>query len=326
MRRATSPVSGLAESARWWALSVVVAAQFMFVVDAFIVNIALPSIRADLAMSEAGLEAVIVIYQIAFATLVITGGRPGDLRSRKPVFLIGLLGFTAASIWCGVASSGAELIAARLAQGAAAALMSPQVLATIHTLFPDEARRRAFAIFGIALGLGGGFGVVLGGSLVALNLFGLGWRTIFFVNGPVGAVIAIAAWRLLPAIPLRADQRAGAALLFLGLSGFVTTILSGRSLHRPWYLWPIEAGGVAILGLFLAWERRTERRDGQPLIDLALLLDPVFVRGLLAAMCFFGTNMSFYLVLTLYLRNGLGPSPFDAGLTVWRWLSWLVRA
>ena len=291
----------------------------MFVVDAFIVNVAIPSIRADLTMSEAGIEAVIVIHQIAFATLVITGGRLGDLRGRKSVFLIGLLSFTTASVWCGLASSGAELIAARLAQGAAAALMSPQVLATIHTLFPDDARTRAFAIFGIALGLGGGFGVVLGGGLVALNLFGLGWRTIFFVNGPVGAIIAIAAWRLLPAIPRHPNQRMdlpGAALLFLGLLSFVTPILSGRGLHWPWFLLPIEAAGIAILVLFLAWERRTERHGGQPLIDLALLSDPVFIRGLLAAVCFFGANMSFYLVLTLYLQNSLSLSPFDAGLTV----------
>src|SRR6185437_9783446 len=117
---------------RWLCLAVVVAAQFMFVMDAFIVNVAIPSIRGGLAMSEAGIEAVIVIYQIAFATLVITGGRLGDLHGRRNVFLLGLLGFTAASMWCGLAGSGSELIVARLAQGASAALMSPQVLATIH--------------------------------------------------------------------------------------------------------------------------------------------------------------------------------------------------
>jgi MFS family permease len=132
---------------RWLSLAVVVAAQFMFVVDAFIVNVAIPSIRTNLVMSEAGIEAVIVVYQIAFATLVITGGRLGDLRGRKRTFVMGLLGFTAASVWCGLAGSGAELIAARLAQGASGALMSPQVLATIHTLFPDEARARAFATY-----------------------------------------------------------------------------------------------------------------------------------------------------------------------------------
>jgi MFS family permease len=303
---------------RWLCLAVVVAAQFMFVVDAFVVNVAIPSIRADLAMSEAGIEAVIALYQIAFATLVITGGRLGDLHGRRAIFLMGLLGFTAASIWCGLAGSGAELIAARLVQGAAAALMSPQVLATIHTLFPDEARTRAFAIFGISLGLGGAFGFVLGGWLVALNLFGLGWRMIFFVNGPIGAAIAVAAWRLLPASRGRSDQTmdlTGAALLFLGLSGLIAPILCGRELHGVWWLWLIEAAGLTTLALFLAWERRMEQLGGQPLVDLALLSDRAFLRGLLAATCFFEANMSFYLVLTLFLQSSLHLTPFGSGLT-----------
>ncbi len=313
------PRDSLSSRRRWFSLAVVVAAQFMFVVDAFIVNVAIPSIRADLALSEAGIEAVIVVYQIAYATMVITGGRLGDLRGRRRVFLIGLLGFTAASIWCGLAGSGAELIAARIAQGSAAALMSPQVLATIHTLFPDEARARAFAAFGIALGLGGALGFVLGGWLVALNLCGLGWRMIFFVNGPVGVAIAIAAWRLLPAMPGRPDQRldlVGAALLFLGLLGVIAPVLCGRELHWAWWLWLIEADGIVTMGLFLAWQRRTEREGGLPLIDLALLSDRAFLRGLLATICFFEANMSFYFVLTLFLQNSLGLSPFDAGLTV----------
>jgi EmrB/QacA subfamily drug resistance transporter len=300
-------------------LTVVVAAQFMFVVDAFIVNVAIPSIRADLTMSEAGIEAVIALYQIAYATLVITGGRLGDLRGRRTMFLIGLLGFTAASIWCGLARSGGELIAARMAQGAAAALMSPQVLATIHTLYPDAARTRAFAAFGIALGLGGAAGVMCGGWLLALNLFGLGWRLIFFVNGPIGLAIAIAAWRLLPAMQGRRDQRMdlmGAILLFVGLLGVISPILCGRELHWVWWLGLIGVTGITTLVLFLAWERRIERAGGQPLIDLGLLADRVFLRGLLAALCFFAANMSFYFVLTLFLQNDLGLQPFQAGLAV----------
>jgi EmrB/QacA subfamily drug resistance transporter len=304
---------------RYLCLAVVVAAQFMFVVDAFIVNVAIPSIRADLAMSEAGIEAVIALYQIAFATLVIIGGRLGDLRGRRNVFLVGMLGFTAASMWCGLARSGGELIAARLAQGAAAALMSPQVLATIHTLFPDEERKRAFAVFGISLGLGGAAGVLIGGWLLALNPFGLGWRLIFFVNGPIGLAIAIAAWRLLPVMQGRREQRldlAGATLLFLGLLGVITPVLCGRELHWAWWLGILEAGGIVTLVLFLAWERRTERKGAQPLIDLDLLSDRAFLYGLLAALCFFAANISFYFVLTVFLQNGMGLSPFHAGLTV----------
>src|SRR5262249_20464592 len=120
---------------RWWALATVVAAQFMFVVDAFIVNVAIPSIRAGLVASAGEIQGVLVLYQIAFAALIITGGRLGDIHGPKPVFLLGLLGFTLASLWCGLARSGGELVIARAAQGAAAAFMIPQVLATIHRLF-----------------------------------------------------------------------------------------------------------------------------------------------------------------------------------------------
>jgi MFS family permease len=140
-------------SRRWWVLAIVVAAQFMFGVDAFIVNVAIPTIAVDLHASPAQIESVIAIYLIAYATLVVTGGRLGDIHGTKAVFIAGVLGFTATSLWCALAQSGPELIAARLAQGASAALMVPQVLATLHLLFADESRGRAFAIYGIVLAL-----------------------------------------------------------------------------------------------------------------------------------------------------------------------------
>src|SRR5438874_6958250 len=142
-------------SRRWWVLAIVVAAQFMFGVDAFIVNVALPTIAVELHASAAQIEAVIAIYLIAYATLVVTGGRLGDIYGTKNVFLAGVLGFTLTSLWCGLAQSGPELIAARLAQGSTAALMVPQVLATLHLLFSYSSRRRAFGIFGFVLRLAG---------------------------------------------------------------------------------------------------------------------------------------------------------------------------
>lgn len=129
---------------RWRILVVVVAAQFMFVVDAFVVNVAIPSIRAELHATIAETQGAIVIYQIAFASLIITGGRLGDINGARPVFLLGLTGFTLASLWCGLAFSVSELVASRALQGAAAALMFPQVLAAIHRLFQDAERGRAF--------------------------------------------------------------------------------------------------------------------------------------------------------------------------------------
>src|ERR1700742_379320 len=166
-------------SRRWWVLAIVVAAQFMFGVDAFIVNVAIPTISRELQASPAQIEAVIAVYLIAYATLVVTGGRLGDIYGIKNVFLTGVLGFTATSLWCGLAQSGSELITARLAQGAAAALMVPQVLATLHLLFSDGSRGRAFGIYGIALGLSGAAGFLLGGVLVTLDGAGLSWRAGF---------------------------------------------------------------------------------------------------------------------------------------------------
>src|ERR1700744_2970525 len=157
--------ANLAVSRRWWVLAIVVAAQFMFGVDAFVVNVAIPTIAAELHASTAEIESVIAIYLIAYATLIVTGGRLGDIYGTKSVFLAGVFGFSVASLWCGLAQSGTELIVARLAQGATAALMVPQVLATLHLLFSDSARSRAFGIYGIILGLAGAGGVFpLGGA------------------------------------------------------------------------------------------------------------------------------------------------------------------
>jgi EmrB/QacA subfamily drug resistance transporter len=309
---------------RWFVLAVMVAGQFMFVVDAFIVNVAIPSIRADLATSAAAIGAVIAIYQIAYATLVITGGRLGDIFGRRRLYVAGIAGFTAASVWCGLAGSGGELIAARLAQGAAAALMVPQVLATIHTLFPNAQRGRAFTIYGTALGLGGAVGFMLGGWLVSLDLFGFGWRTVFFVNLPAGLLIAAAALKVMPASVRRAETRldiAGAAVLFLGLDCLIGPVLFGPEIARsgtgwaPW-LFAVMAAGVAILRWFLRLERRVEARGGMPLIDLGLLADRVFLRGLAATACFYMGNLSFYLVMTLYMQNALGYAPADAGMAM----------
>src|ERR1700759_3375517 len=183
-------------SRRWWVLAIVVSAQFMFGVDAFIVNLAIPTIALELHASSAQIEAVIAIYLIAYATLVVTGGRLGDIHGTRNVFIAGVFGFTVTSLWCGLAQSGPELIVARLAQGAPAALMVPQGLGTLHLLFADSARGRAFGIYGIVLGLAGAAGFLLGGILVTLDLFGLGWRAVFFVNVPCGIVIISAALKM----------------------------------------------------------------------------------------------------------------------------------
>ncbi len=304
---------------RWWALAVVVAAQFMFVADAFIANVALPSIRTDLRASPAEIEAVIAGYQVAYAAMVITGGRLGDLFGRRRAFVTGVMAFTLASFWCGMAHSGTELVLARLAQGGMAALMVPQVLATIHTLFPDAGRSRAFAVFGIALGLGGAAGFALGGWLLTLNVWGLGWRSVFLVNLPVGAAISLAALRLMPETAARPGTQLdlrGAVLLFLALACLIGPMMAGRELGWAWWLWAVAAAGGLMLGSFLRLERAVEQAGGLPLVDLTLLVDRRFLRGLATVFSFQFGNASFYLVLTLFVQTELAFRPLQAGLVV----------
>jgi MFS family permease len=304
-------------SRRWWVLATVVAAQFMFGVDAFIVNVAIPTIATELHASAAQIEAVIAIYLIAYATLVVTGGRLGDIYGTRNVFIAGVAGFTVTSLWCGLAQSGPELIAARLAQGATAALMVPQVLATIHLLFADAARARAFGIYGIVLGLAGATGFLLGGLLVTLDLAGLGWRAVFFVNVPFGAVIMATAFRIMPTVPRRPGTRLdmpGAIVLFLGLLCLIGPLLFGHDVHWSLAVWLVMAVGAVIIAAFLRLERRVARSGGMPLIDLSLLADKAFMRGLAAVFCFFFANLSFYLVMTIYMQKGLHIPPLQAGL------------
>jgi EmrB/QacA subfamily drug resistance transporter len=304
-------------SRRWFVLATVVAAQFMFGVDAFIVNVALPTIAVELQASPAQVQSVIAIYLIAYATLVVTGGRLGDIYGTKNVFLAGVLGFTLTSLWCGLAQSGPELIAARLAQGATAALMVPQVLATLHLLFADQARSRAFGIYGIVLGLAGAAGFALGGLLVTLDLAGLGWRVVFFVNVPFGLLIIFAALKIMPSVPRRAGTRLdvlGAIVLFIGLLCLIGPLLFGHDAHWARSVWLTMAAGIAIMVGFPRLERAVARRGGMPLIDLSLLADAAFMRGLGAAFFFFFANLSFYLVMTLFMQKALQIPPLQAGL------------
>ncbi|MCG2630624.1 MFS transporter [Bradyrhizobium sp. WYCCWR 13023] len=309
----TKPVDS---TRRWWVLAIVVAAQFMFGVDAFIVNVAIPTIAVDLHASPAQIESVIAIYLIAYATLVVTGGRLGDIHGTRKVFLVGVLGFTATSLWCGLAHSGMELIIARLAQGATAALMVPQVLATLHLMFTDESRSRAFAIYGIVLGLAGAAGFLLGGLLVTIDLAHTGWRSVFFVNVPCGLVIAAAAWLIMPTVPRRAGTRLdikGSVVLFAGLLCLIGPLLFGHDVGWAPWLWAVMAGGGVILFAFVKLEHAVARA-GMPLIDLTLLADAAFLRGLGAAFFFFAANLSFYLVMTLFMQRGLKIPPLAAGL------------
>jgi len=307
-----------ADPRRWLTLVILLLAGFMNLLDVSIVNIAIPSIQRDLHASYADVQWALAGYTLAYALVLITGGRLGDIFGRKRLFLIGVAGFTVMSTLCGAATSPGMLIGCRVAQGAFGAIMVPQVLAVIQVIFPPHERIKALAGFGVTAGLGTVSGPLLGGLLIAHNLGGLGWRPIFLINVPVG-VLALAASAVLvreskAPHPPRLDP-GGVALVSAALLLLLYPLVEGRQLGWPPWTYLSMALCLPVLAVFIWYERAKGRRDGSPLVPLSLFSDRGFSAGMAAALTFFLGIASFGLVLTLFLQLGLGFSALHAGLT-----------
>lgn len=302
--------------ARRFALPVLLAAVFMTTLDFFIVNAAAPATRQDLGTGPAAAQSVLVGYGLAYAVGLITAGRLGDLYGPRRIFTVGLALFTAASAVCGLAPSAAVLIGGRIAQGVAAALMGPQVLALIGVLYPGAARARAFAWYGAAVGIAGTGGQALGGLLIAADPAGLGWRACFLVNIPLGVAALLLAPIVLPRGARQAGARLdplGAVLSAAGLLAVVLPLVVGRETGWPLWTWLSLASAVPLLAGFAAHQRRRAAAGRQPLVDPALLREKGFTRGLLAVALLFGTSSGLTFVLAAYLQDGRGMSPAAAG-------------
>jgi EmrB/QacA subfamily drug resistance transporter len=288
------------------------------IVDVSIVNIAIPSIQRDLHASYADVQWALAGYTLAYALVLITGGRLGDTFGRKRLFLIGVTGFTIMSALCGAAQSPGQLIAFRVMQGAMGAIMVPQVLAVIQVIFPPAERIKALAGFGVTAGLGTISGPLIGGLLIQHNLFGLGWRPIFLINVPVG-IIAVAASAVLvresrSPSPPRLDP-VGVGLVTAALLLLLYPLVQGRQLGWPTWTFISMAASAPVFALFVWYERIKDRRDGSPLVPPRLFRDRGFSAGMAIAVTFFMGIASFGLVLTLFLQLGLGFTPLHAGLT-----------
>jgi EmrB/QacA subfamily drug resistance transporter len=314
---------------RWLALSVLLLAAVMDLIDVSIINIALPTIRNDLDAGAAALEWTIAGYTLAFALGLITGGRLGDVYGRKRMFLVGVAGFTAASLLCGLAWSAEVLIAARVAQGAMAALMMPQILSTIQAIFPPDERAKAYGMYGAFVGIAAVSGPLIGGLLIQADIFGLDWRPIFLVNIPVGILTLAAARALVQESrdehPPRLDL-AGVGLVSAALLLLLYPLVQGHQLGWPTWTFVLMASSLPVFALFALHQARRARRGGSPLVPLSLFRERAFAGGVLAALTFFSGVVSFFLVLTLTLQLGLGFSPLHTALTFVPWSLALAAA
>jgi EmrB/QacA subfamily drug resistance transporter len=309
---------GGADPRRWVALAVVLTAGFMQLVDISIVNVAIPSVQRDLDATYAQVQWVLAGYQLAFAVMLITGGRLGDIYGRKRLFMTGMAGFTLASALCGLAQSPAMLIGSRVLQGLMGAVMFPQILSVIQVTFPPRERGTAFGMFGATIGLATITGPLVGGLLIEADLLGLQWRPIFLVNVPIGiAALAVATRCLTESRAPRAlrPDPVGVAIVTAGLLLLVYPLVQGRDLD--WPLWTFVSMGAAVPVLigFGVYERHKKARDGSPLVDLDLFRQRSFVPGLAVAGIFFMGIPAFFLTFSLWLQIGLGFSALHAGLT-----------
>ena len=299
----------------WLGLSVLLLAGFVTIFDLFVVNVAIPSMQANLGASFAQIGFIVAGYELAFGVLLIMGGRLGDLFGRRRLFIVGMAGFTLASAMCGLAPSAEILIVARVLQGLAAALLFPQVYASIRVNFDGDDSRRAFGLLGMTLGLAAIAGQVLGGWLVHADLFGLSWRTIFLINVPIG-LFAITAASCIP--ESRAEQSpaldwSGVILVSSGLALLLVPLIEGPGQGWPaWSLWSL-GGAVALMVTFYRYQERQRIAGRFPLVDMQLMRQRLFALGALLVLLVYSTSSSFFLSFALLVQTGLGLDPFVAG-------------
>jgi|SRR5215218_456694 len=299
------------------ALLILLGGQAMASMDASILAVASPSLRANLHTSDAQLQLVVAMYTIAFATLVVTGARLGDVVGRRRAFVFGLTAFTLASLAGGLAPTPGALIVARAFQGAAAAVMTPQVLSIIQLQFEGETRARAVGAYSMILAAGVAAGQVLGGFLVGAHLLAAAWRPALLLNAPIGALLLLAARRGLPLVPRGAQRRldpAGAAVLSVALLALVIPLTFGRDAGWPWWVWPSFGTCGLALGAFVALERWTGGRGRDPLFDLDVLSLPGIAAGVVGVILVMACYAGFLVSLTLHLQDALGFAPLHAGL------------
>ncbi|MFG1669140.1 MFS transporter [Streptomyces sp. Y7] len=300
-------------------LFTVLLAAALPLIDFFIVNVALPTIGHDLAASEAVLELVVAGYGLAYAVLLVLGGRLGDLFGRRRLFLGGMAAFGLTSLACGLAPSAWTLVAARVAQGAASAAMLPQVLATIQAATSGPRRAKAMGLYGATAGLSMVAGQILGGVLVAADIWGTGWRSVFLVNVPVVLVGLFLAARAVPETRSQHPEPLdgpGTVLLAAALITLLAPLTEGRAAGWPLWTWLSLAAFPFVAAAFYAVERRADRRGRTPLVPPSLFALLSLRRGLVMIVPFSIGFSGFMFVIAVALQQGAGLGPVGAGLAL----------
>ena len=290
----------------------------MDLIDSTVVNVAVPLVSRDFHASSTSVQWIVGGYPLAIAVGLIAGGRLGDLVGRRTMFLIGAVGFVAASALCAVSTGSGMLIAARLIQGGFSAMMLPQGLGILRETFPPDERQKAFAVFGPVIGLSAVLGPLLGGALIDWNLWHTGWRLVFLVNVPIGAIAIIAGLRLLPASRPDHSTRldlVGTALVAIFSVLIVYPLIQGREDGWPWWTYASLAGGVVVL-IGFGWHQQWQARRGEaPLVTPSVFNHRGYSSGLVFAVLFFAGLGGILLCTTLFLQVGQGFSPIRAALS-----------
>jgi len=300
------------------ALVVVSMAFVMDLLDSTIVNIAIPSIQMNLGASYSAIQWLIAGYALAFALLLVTGGRMGDVFGYKKIFMIGVGGFTIASLLSGLAWNPASLVVARLLQGSMAAFMVPQAMSLVQVMYKPHERGAINGLFGMLGGIAASLGPIIGGLLIKANFFNSDWRPIFLINVPVGVFGLIAAARYLPdgksSHPLKLDI-SGTFIIVGAMLLLIFPLIEGRELGWPaWSLFMIAAA-LPAFAFFAWWQRRKDRIGKTPLVLPALFKNRSFRVGLLINLVFQSAMLGFFLTFGLLQQIGFGYTPVHAALT-----------
>ena len=312
----STPTIMQAEPRRWAMFVILLIGAFLPPLDFFIVNVALPAIQGELGASSSAEQLVISSYAAVYAVTLITGGRLGDIYGRGKMFFLGLVGFAAASLLCGLAWSPWVLITGRVLQGATAAIMAPQALASVQAIFPEAEKPLALSIYGAVFGLASVIGQVLGGILISVNLFHLGWRAIFLVNLPVALLVILCGLPLVKETRAQSAQKldpVGMLLATVMLSTLIVPLIEGREAGWPWWTWLSFLAFPLLVSLLWRYERRLSQHGGSPLLDPTVLRAPGLSQGLAIVLLFYSIG-AFFLLFSVYLQDALHLNALNAGL------------